>query len=742
VHRDEVGPALAHGAALRVAAQDQAHVQVVAPLVRDDRVVDGAVAVDAAVAARAGHVGRDRAGGDGRRDAVAVGQRDAEGRDGDRAVVAAHGRQRVRDVDVVDDQDPGGAGGLGVQRLLHEPAEAAAQERDPPGRHGERLAAVLERAAARGGHAVVDQLEVAAGRDQGVDAEAGALRQVDAGQIGRRGDLERGLADRRDRAVEDVHLHARRQPVGRRAHVGVVALDAAGVLRLGQERVVLLAAAAVVGDLGVAGRLVEAGVVPPVVQPVGHEELLRDGAAGLAGGAQRGVGEAVGVAEHAGRVLRRDDVAGREAVLAVVVGVGADVVALAQVGGAVRQPRIGRAVRVGVEAVDLDQDAVVEADHRDLGVHVTGRVRGQVALRAVERAEALLGAVDPDAVAARLGEGAVAALQDAPVVGRDHVLVGAAGARPAGRHLERDRVGRHERLRHRVEDLAHQGRLRQVEAGAGRAGEARGARLVVGRDLEQRRGGHRRAGHVGDGAGERAAPVERAAPGLRRGRAQVAGHRDQAEPPVEQEAHARVVHVAAGDALAQLDDLAVAARGPVHRRHLGGGHRRAVELVDRAVLIEIGDGGLVGGRQRALAGRDGGRAARRDQERGHRAARIDRRDHAGRLPAEALLHGGDRRARAHRRRDRRRGQVRAVRGHLGQVGAGGDRRGEGGRRAFDRLRAPLCVSLCGGVRRVTPARALAPDSSQDQARYGQQIDVCSHQLGSSAQQTIPGRRPA
>ena len=71
----------------------------------------------------------------------------------------------------------------------------------------------------------------------------------------------------------DEHLHARALAVGRRAEVRVV--GAAAVLRLGAHGVVAGAAAAVVVDLEVAARLVEAVLVLDVVDDVVPVEQVR-----------------------------------------------------------------------------------------------------------------------------------------------------------------------------------------------------------------------------------------------------------------------------------------------------------------------------------------------------------------------------------------------------------------------------------------------------------------------------------
>ena len=301
----DVAPALAHAVRLVVAAVGQAVVHVVEVLVGNDLVVERAVGV---------HRGRPQQGhGDGARgecvlDPLAVVLADEHRRDGvgrcgrlhraHRHVDVAHARRRIA-VGVVDDHHRDGAGGLRELLLGGEVAVAAVDQRDLAGqrrlrrrsRGGRRHRQARVRCgrpaavAGRGADAVVGQRHHLAG-----DGVAGRADVVERGPgqraaVGRRGHPH--FADRR--AIEQVLLHGRRGPVGRRAHVGVVA--AGGVLRLRLHRVAVFATAPVVVGLGVAGFLVEAVVVPPVVQPVVDvEQVDHRGLRGVVG-ARVGVGD-------------------------------------------------------------------------------------------------------------------------------------------------------------------------------------------------------------------------------------------------------------------------------------------------------------------------------------------------------------------------------------------------------------------------------------------------------------------
>ena len=116
-----------------------------------------------------------------------------------------------------------------------------------------------------------------------------------------------GAAGQRVGAVEPVHLHARAGPVGRRGHVGVV--GAAEVVPLGQDRVAADAAEPEVVLLRVAGRLVETGLVPAVVQPV-HVEEHADQAVLQVIRVGRGLGVVVLCVERARRGDLAIDIAG------------------------------------------------------------------------------------------------------------------------------------------------------------------------------------------------------------------------------------------------------------------------------------------------------------------------------------------------------------------------------------------------------------------------------------------------
>src|SRR5690606_41158520 len=126
----------------------------------------------------------------------------------------------------------------------------------------------------------------------------------------------------------------------------------------------------VVVHLRVPGRLVEAGVVPPVVQPVVDVEQVRHGGARLLRRGQRPQGQVVGAVEHAGSGDLGAQVAGAEAVRRLPVGVGIDVFAGAD-GRVVRQPGNDE----GIEHLhgDLTMAGHVATYQRPLPVLVTGR---------------------------------------------------------------------------------------------------------------------------------------------------------------------------------------------------------------------------------------------------------------------------------------------------------------------------------------------------------------------------------
>ena len=117
------------------------------------------------------------------------------------------------------------------------------------------------------------------------------------------------------------HLHPGSQPVGRGGEVGVV--GAAAVLGLGLDRVVAERAVAVVVDLEVARRLVEAVAVEHVVGPVVGVVEVRDRRRPVR---RRRLGQVQReVEDQAGASVRRAARVGQ--VVVVEVGVGADVVA-------------------------------------------------------------------------------------------------------------------------------------------------------------------------------------------------------------------------------------------------------------------------------------------------------------------------------------------------------------------------------------------------------------------------------
>jgi hypothetical protein len=274
VQAEEVAPALALRPAGDVAAVDEAHMNVVTPLVGDDHVVDGAVALGAGEAAE---LGVDLALPEGVLEGEAAGVGDRGG--GDRRIRGVGvGAERGRVVlnGVVRDDHADGARGLGVGDLDLKGAVGAVDQGDLARQIAERwLAAVVG----------IDAFAVGEEDDLALDfiVLGAELRVVGDDGLAGRPEGEAGLEDE---AAPQVHLHARRLAVAGGHHVGVVAVAGEGaVLRLGAHAIVLLAAAAVIAELGGAGGLVEARVVPPVVQPInvikkldgGGHRLLRRG---------------------------------------------------------------------------------------------------------------------------------------------------------------------------------------------------------------------------------------------------------------------------------------------------------------------------------------------------------------------------------------------------------------------------------------------------------------------------------
>ena len=155
-HGAEVAPALAHAASLRVRQPrriaDEPVADVVAPLVRDDLVVERAVAVERGRPQHA-HIHADA---ELRLEDVAVGLRDRQRGDDDRGVGAAHSNDAQR---VVRDDDADRAVQLGVLDLYDEAARATVDQGNLARDSGD----VDERgraAIARGGDAIVHQHDI------------------------------------------------------------------------------------------------------------------------------------------------------------------------------------------------------------------------------------------------------------------------------------------------------------------------------------------------------------------------------------------------------------------------------------------------------------------------------------------------------------------------------------------------------------------------------------------------------
>ena len=284
---------------------------------------------------------------------------------------------------------------------------------------------VRQRLAGVGG---VDAL-IVGGEDDGaarvelVVAEAGEADRLRAGERRGREDLQLGEA----RAGEHEHLQARRGAVGRDGRVRVVA--ARVVLRLRLQRVAPDAAATEVLRLVVAGFLVEAGVVVPVVQEVRDVEEVRRGRGDVRRRRAGRLRRVVAVVELVLRRGRRRGVAGG-AVGRDEIGIRADVVA-----------REGR--RVGRQpGVVLRERVVLERHHargQKAGLEAArladGMRSGEVALRTVPRE--LRRRVDVRPVRERVGADEVVREEHLAAFGRDDERV-----RRAVRELELDVVTR------------------------------------------------------------------------------------------------------------------------------------------------------------------------------------------------------------------------------------------------------------------------------------------------------------
>lgn len=395
------------------------------------------------------------------------------------------------------------------------------------------------------------------------------------------------------------------------------------------------------------------------MQPVDRVEQLGDRRGLLIGRGQGLADHVVGAIEDPGPGRGGAEVASRQPVGRVDVGVRVDVVA-GGLGGADGQPRIGRAAagRV-VQAVDRDERG--RDERRAAGARRAGRVRREVGGGAVER-PAIAGGLGPHAIAEGVG-GQVAPRQHAAVAGGDHDALGGAGGRVGGRGEGLDHPGRHQRVAVAVPAAAHPGLVDDDVAGAALEARLVGGRAGLGRD-----------GDAGD-RGQRGAGVEPPAVAIARqiGRHRHPARREQRPVGADQHAQLAAIDEHAVDGLAdahqraagrgqlrdrgqrrdpargppgggqppQVRDRGVARGGPGERDPIADAH-----AVERGVRRRRGDdrrrrrgeGGVTVGAGRGGGGQDGrGRQRAQEQARHHGQA-----PYTGRSPASrAATHGAD-----------------------------------------------------------------------------------------------------
>ncbi|MDC0668905.1 hypothetical protein POL58_14220 [Nannocystis sp. ncelm1] len=476
---------------------------------------------------------------------------------------------RILGVRLVDDDDAGGSGlqrprGLGLVRA------AAAVEEEDGALHvaDERLAAV-GRVGAAG---------VLAAHERGGDVELGEAEDGGARRERLRQRLHREVDDLA-RALVRHEPHARRGAVERGPHAGVVLVaDERAVLVLDQHGVAVFAAAAVVVELTGAGGLDEAGVVPPVVQPVDDVEGADDPGHRLRVAGHDRLADVVGVIEHAGGGDGGADPVG-DRVLVLGIAVGVDVVADGG-HGAVRQPWVRLTVGVGVEAVDRHQHGGLEALGQRAGE--AGRVRVEVGERAVERVVPwIVGRVD-SVLIGRVGDGA-APHEQATVVGGDDVLIEVVA--PVELRLHLDEVGGDQVVADGEVDRSHARGLAEAQP------------LVAGHGVTPPAGAHVEldegsgpevAVEVAQGRRDRGrgGELERLGAAGMRGGVRCAGDSEQTPVAVEQELDVAVKEVDAADCLTQGDDDAAAPSVVDVERARLGEHRRG-DAVGRGVAREL-----------------------------------------------------------------------------------------------------------------------------------------------------------
>ncbi len=383
-------------------------------------------------------------------------------------------------------------------------------------------------------------------------------------------------------------------------------------------------AAPVVVLLGVAGRLVEAGVVPPVVEPVVHVEQARHRGlplhqAGLR--AERGI---VAQVEHARRRDHGPRVARREPLGVVVVGVGVDVVPLA-LDGARREPRIPRHVE------PVDGDLAGRDERRIAPVGGRAGVRRVIGDGPVGRAQ-VTGGVGPDAIVEDRVVGQIRAVEQAPVVRGEDVGIGVRARQDF--QVE----GRHDPVRQGEVDALDAHRRSEPHGGAREIVRAVSPPALPA--IDDLGGGEDGAVEIRQRPPDRVRlrPLEpRRLRRRDRARVQVAADGDEAEAPVHHHLGLRAEDVDATDALAQHHHDGAAAHVEHARDHRGRERRRGEPVAGR-VRREVSPRRLLRARRRGCRG-PLRRGPHRPEEGGHAPLRVPRGDDRRR---EARRLAGDR----------------------------------------------------------------------------------------------------
>ena len=331
------------------------------------------------------------------------------------------------------------------------------------------------------------------------------------------------------------------------------------VLRLGAHRVALDAAAAEVVDLRVARGLVEARVVPVVVQPVDRVERVGDRGLRLVDGRQRFGRRVVDAIEAANRrdvgaeIGARGEPVGRRQI-----GVGVDVVAVG-LGRVRREPRIGDARRRMVEPAHRHQ--IRWHERRECAVGIAGRMRADADLRAVERppvarfGEHPIGELNRrirPRILSLLADRQIAPFQHAAVGGGDDVAKCLRIRGISGAGVELGDVCRDQPSADREHDGPHGSGLGHEQARA--RSDLEPLFAAVGRHRVDAGGGNRRAQSFGQCGGQRllARALESHLGGGRCARA--AGNGDQLVVAAHEDLDLAAQDVETGETLAKLHD--------------------------------------------------------------------------------------------------------------------------------------------------------------------------------------------